>query len=703
MYNTLLPSSSVGRFRRLLCLASLLVLSTSGAMAQTAFLDFNTVGDYTNNFSPWNDVGGVNGGNYSFAENTTNGVGGSGGIALLADNDMTATYNAGSWNLSTNGATVVVSLLIYTDGQTSGGNDKVQLGIANSTTNGLNSNTGVEFQSFRFIPNSATSWSLYEQYRAGGVTTTGGALGAVTVITGHWYKYVVGVTNTSGASGNLSAGCALFDYGSNGLTPGPNLITFSTATSHDAEDIATNAAVFPALRAFQDAGISAWDNFLVYTSNSPPVITLAPTNVVVASNTTPSFSALADGPGPITYAWYTNNILAAGATNTSYTTLPVTASLTNVTVVASNPYGSASSSANISLPAPAAISFFGNGANWTINQSGTTGSISGNVLSCTDGGGNEWVTAWFNNEVYINGFTASFTYQNPGDVGEGNADGASFTLQESGPTFLTTDNGGSGLAIQGLTPSANWEINIYAGHQIGTIYTTDGATETYLPTGNVNVASGDPINFTIAYVPGGVVQETLVDATTSATFVTNYNIGDITSLLGSSFAYVGFSASSGGTGGVQNFSNFAYQTSSNAFSLAVITNLPATAVQPTTATLNGQVLTNGGFAPTITLYYGPSDGGTNAATWADSVTLGVETADFSQALTGLSPNTTYYFTAKAVNFSGTSWASPSLSFTTTTVTPPQVANDPATAIGATLATLNGQVLSTGGAPTTVTL
>jgi hypothetical protein len=160
-------------------------------------------------------------------------------------------------------------------------------------------------------------------------------------------------------------------------------------------------------------------------------------------------------------------------------------------------------------------------------------------------------------------------------------------LQESGPTFVTNANGGSGLGIQGLTPSANWEIDIYAGHQIGTIYTTDGATETYLATGNVNVASGDPINFTIVYTPGGAVQETLVDATTSATFATNYNIGDITALLGSSFAYVGFSASSGGVGGIQNISNFTYQTVSNAFTLAVVTNLPATAIRAHEATLNG--------------------------------------------------------------------------------------------------------------------
>jgi len=698
----LLRLIAVRRFRRVLGWASLLILPSLGAMAQTALLSFNTVGQYTNNFSPWNDNAGANGDNYSFEENPTNGVGGSGGVAVFADNDTTATYSSGSWNLATNGATIVVSVLIYTDGQSSA--DKVQLGVVNSDTNGLNSNPGVAFESFRFVPGSATSWPVYEQYRAGGVSTTGGALGTVTVEVGHWYKFEVGVTNTSGASGNLTAGCALYDYGSNGLIPGSNLITFSTATSHPAQDIATNTAVFPALRAWEDAGISAWDNFLVFQSNSPPVITLALSNTIAVSNSTVTFYTLADGPGPITYAWYTNNIVAAGATNITYTTLPVGTTLTNVTAVARNSYGSVSNSATISLPGPTAISFFGDGANWTINQSGlTSANITGNVLSGTTGGGNEWVTAWFNDQVYINGFTASFTYQNVDGVPGNDADGATFDLQESGTAYLNSDGGTSGgsFGIFDMSPSANWEINIYGGHAIGIGYNTDGATGTYQTTGSVNVASGDPINFTIVYAPGGAVQETLVDTTTQATFVTNYNIGDITALLGGSFAYVGLTVSSGGVGGIQNISNFAYQTVSNAFTVAVVTNLPATQVAPTSATLNGQVVTNGGFAPTITFYYGPADGGTNAGSWANSVTVGVEIASFNQAITGLSPDTTYYYTVKAVNFAGTSWASPSKSFSTGSVLPPQVSNSAATGIGATLATLNGQVLSTGGAPTTV--
>jgi len=162
-------------------------------------------------------------------------------------NDKTTTDQ--SWNLSTNGATAVVSALLYADGQSALGN--VHLGVINSLANGLHSNQPVAFECFRLAPR-AISWPIYEEYRINNTTVNSPALGTVKVEVYHWYKFVVAVTNTSGASGNLAAGCALYDYGTNRPTPadrditgrGRNIITFSTASSHAAEDIATNTAVW---------------------------------------------------------------------------------------------------------------------------------------------------------------------------------------------------------------------------------------------------------------------------------------------------------------------------------------------------------------------------------------------------------------------------------------------------------------------------
>jgi hypothetical protein len=132
-----------------------------------------------------------------------------------------------------------------------------------------------------------------------------------------------------------------------------------------------------------------------------------------------------------------------------------------------------------------------------------------------------------------------------------------------------------------------------------------------------------------------------------------------------------------------------------------VANLPASAVGVDAATLNGLVLDTGGTTPVVTIYYGTSDGGTNDAAWSNSVGLGSQGQAFAQSVTNLSTNTTYYFTAKATNPAGNSWAMPSLKFTT--VTPPAVTNLPASAVQGTFATLNGAVLFSGHEAPSVTL
>lgn len=133
----------------------------------------------------------------------------------------------------------------------------------------------------------------------------------------------------------------------------------------------------------------------------------------------------------------------------------------------------------------------------------------------------------------------------------------------------------------------------------------------------------------------------------------------------------------------------------------VIANLPAGAIGTSSGTLNGQVLDTGGNSPAITFFYGTSDGGTNAAAWSNSITLGLQSGAFAQSVSGLLSNTTYYFTAQATNVAGISWAMPSQSFTTVTL--PLVTNLSATRVQGTFATLNGDVLFTGHQTPSVTI
>src|SRR5207247_2339615 len=163
------PVNSASRPRVLPWLLLLVCVVRTPVTAQTVFLNFNAPGQYTNNFNPWNDDGAAaDGGVYSFMEATSAGVAGGGGVSVFQSSDTTAAYKTGSWDFSTNGATLILSTLIKANGQTNA--NKIQFGILNSHTNGLNGNPGVAFESFRVIP-SGTAWSLREQYRTADATT----------------------------------------------------------------------------------------------------------------------------------------------------------------------------------------------------------------------------------------------------------------------------------------------------------------------------------------------------------------------------------------------------------------------------------------------------------------------------------------------------------------------------------------------------
>jgi len=120
----------------------------------------------------------------------------------------------------------------------------------------------------------------------------------------------------------------------------------------------------------------------------------------------------------------------------------------------------------------------------------------------------------------------------------------------------------------------------------------------------------------------------------------------------------------------------------------------------TTVVLGGDVTATGGANPTVTFYWGTTDGGQNSKNWAKgsaptSPTQPQGIASFSKNVTGLTPGTKYYFAAKATNTAGTSWSTPSLSFTTQ-VAFPALTISAATNVKSDIATLNGKITVTGG-------
>lgn len=102
----------------------------------------------------------------------------------------------------------------------------------------------------------------------------------------------------------------------------------------------------------------------------------------------------------------------------------------------------------------------------------------------------------------------------------------------------------------------------------------------------------------------------------------------------------------------------------------MVSTRAASGIGTTGATLNGNLAANGGSTTTVVIYHGPTDGGTNPASWAGSLNLGARSVgNFSGAISGLASGTTRYCRAFASNATGGTWAAESVAFVTDTVAP----------------------------------
>ena len=155
----------------------------------------------------------------------------------------------------------------------------------------------------------------------------------------------------------------------------------------------------------------------------------------------------------------------------------------------------------------------------------------------------------------------------------------------------------------------------------------------------------------------------------------------------------------------QNASGDSYGLPAISFTTAngapVVANIAATNVVASGATVGGQVTSTGGLIPNLTIYYGTSDGGTTAGSWASSVNLGAVATSATTTLTGLSPGVQYFFRAFASQAAGNSWAAATATFTTPSATAPAVTTDAASDVNGFSATMRGTVTSIGNDPPVV--
>jgi len=160
--------------------------------------------------------------------------------------------------------------------------------------------------------------------------------------------------------------------------------------------------------------------------------------------------------------------------------------------------------------------------------------------------------------------------------------------------------------------------------------------------------------------------------------------------------YLGLQILSNHGGNRVGFGEVAFTTAVPTGAPSVVT-LPATAITSSSARIRGNLTDLGTSTPTVQIYWGTSDGGASAGGWDTSSNLGTQgaTGEFFSDVSGLLPNTTYFFRAYGSNTQGDDWASSSETFTTPAALP-SVQNVAASDIIGTSATIGATVTSTGG-------
>jgi hypothetical protein len=307
--------------------------------------------------------------------------------------------------------------------------------------------------------------------------------------------------------------------------------------------------------------VSAQATLLV--TASPQLLTDLQTSYTAFASAPFSMTASFFGSLPLNYQWtYNGNPISngpriSGATSNTLTINPVMfADAGTYQLTVNNSYPPAVQTSPAVVTVLPILTFNGLGSDWSANGASGGGYISANTLELTTGTTNEDRGSFFSYPVYVGGFKTTFTYTDLKAGGYGvDADGACFVIQNDPRGAAALGGGGGSLGYSVISNSVALEFNLYAGQ--GIFFGTNGAVvATPKLDTDVELASGDPINVTNIY-SGGVLSVFVEDTITGETFSMTTNV-NIPGIVGTSFAYVGFTGSDGGSSSIQQISNFQY-------------------------------------------------------------------------------------------------------------------------------------------------
>jgi len=231
-----------------------------------------------------------------------------------------------------------------------------------------------------------------------------------------------------------------------------------------------------------------------------------------------------------------------------------------------------------------------------VDNGGFTPTASNGVLTLTKSGiENTASAAWYGQAVSVTSpFEVQFTYTGQ----SGGADGVAFVLQNSNQGLTALGGSGAGVGYSGISNSLAFILDIYSGGP------SDGSgiqiaqqglvTNTYLTPGSVQLDSGDPIEVSLTYNPGTqTLMYALINSFSKKSFSGQTTGINLSAILGSGLAMVGFTGGDGGVTSTQTISNFNFVGGTTIIAseldISTGTNIGQSSTAPLTTNVSGEI------------------------------------------------------------------------------------------------------------------
>jgi len=249
--------------------------------------------------------------------------------------------------------------------------------------------------------------------------------------------------------------------------------------------------------------------------------------------------------------YYTTDGSAPTVSSTPYTGPIAVSSTTTLKAIAVAPGMAASFLTPVTITIETPSINYGTGFTAPGLQLNGSSALNGTRLRLTNGGGSEAASAFYTTPVSTTSFTTEFTFQ----LTSASADGFAFVIQNVGTTALGA-SGGS-LGYQGINNSIAVKFDLYdnAGEGVDSIGLFQNGAAPFVPSIDltpfgIDLHSGDTMTGRITYSAGSLGL-TITDTVNHHSF-THYWPINVPTVIGSSTAFAGFTAGTGGATAIQD-------------------------------------------------------------------------------------------------------------------------------------------------------